>query len=48
MPAKSTTIQRIQAQSLETKQDGAFDQGQRSSFSTELEKVIVASRELAK
>jgi len=45
MPAKSTTIQRIQAQSLETKQDGAFDHGQRSSFSTELEKAIVVSLE---
>ena len=45
MPAKSTTIQRIEAQGLETKQDGAFDHGQRSSFSTELEKAIVASLE---
>jgi hypothetical protein len=45
MPAKSTTIQRIEAQGLETKQDGAFDYGQRSSFSTELEKAIVASLE---
>ena len=45
MPAKSTTIQRIEAQSLETKQDGAFDHGQRSSFSTELEEAIVASLE---
>jgi hypothetical protein len=45
MPAKSTTIQRIEAQGLETKQDGAFDHAQRSSFSTELEKAIVASLE---
>jgi hypothetical protein len=45
MPAKSTTIQRIEAQSLETKQNGAFDHGQRSSFSTELEKAIVVSLE---
>jgi len=28
---------------METQQDGAFDCGQRSSFSTELEKAIVAS-----
>ena len=43
MPAKSTTIQRIEAPGLETQQDGAFDHGQRSRFSTELEKAIVAS-----
>jgi hypothetical protein len=43
MPAKSTTIHRIEAQGLETKQDGAFDDGQRSSLSTELEKAFVAS-----
>ena len=43
MPAKSTTIQRIEGPGLETQQDGAFDHGQRSRFSTELEKRIVAS-----
>jgi hypothetical protein len=45
MPAKPTTIQRIETPGLETQQDGAFDHGQRSSFSTELEKAIVASLE---
>jgi hypothetical protein len=45
MPAKSTTIQRIEAQGSEIQQDGAFDHGRRSSFSTELEKAIVASLE---
>jgi transaldolase/glucose-6-phosphate isomerase len=45
MPAKSTTIQGIEAPGLETQQDWAFDHGQRSRFSTELEKAIVASLE---
>jgi hypothetical protein len=45
MPAKSTTIQRIEAKGLEIQQGGAFDHGQRFCFSTELEKAIVASLE---
>jgi hypothetical protein len=45
MPAKSTRIQRIEAPWFGTQHDRAFDHGQRTRVSPDVEKAIVASLE---